>query len=318
MATPDLNKVKLTLKKLSLPKLAIVEVVAGCNLSCVMCPQKTMDKPKGKMSFAIWKKIIDEIAERDPNIEVWPAIMGEPMLMGDMLFKMIKYAKDKGIKKVILNTNATLMNREASQRLIDTGVDQLIFGLDAASEEVYSKIRINGDYKEVESNILYMAGLVSDRKLSKPMLIAQFIEMDENTHEKILFKEMWLKKGLVVKLRPRLGWGYGVKAENLSYATEERIPCPWIMRTMNIHWNGKVAQCDADYQGHFYAGDLNFQTIDEVWNGELRRRRQLHWDNQWLSLPCIKCQDWKAGLSEFYFPDKPEEIIYKPQLEDGL
>jgi len=315
MKRPDFRLIEGTLKELDFPKLAIIEVISVCNLRCIMCPQKNMDKKPGKMKFYLWKKIIDEIAERSPWTEVWPAIMGEPLLMGDDLLKMIGYATGRGIRKIMLNTNAALLDRRMSRRIAEVGVKQVIFGLDAATEKTYRRIRVGGDFNRVTSNIMYLAGLLRKKGLRAPTLIAQFIEMDENTKERVLFKEMWLERGVAVKIRPKLGWGYGVAARNLDFSQRKRIPCPWLMRTMSVHYNGRVAQCDADYEGHFYAGDLNYQTIDEVWNGELKRRRKLHWERRFPSLPCGKCNDWKAGLSEFYFPDEPEKVIYKTQLE---
>src|SRR3972149_2715786 len=150
MKIPDLNKVQETLKDYNFPRLIIIEVTANCNLSCIMCPQKSMDKPRREMEFPLWKRIIDEIVERDPNVEVWPAIMGEPLLLGDKLIRMIRYAKDRGIRRVILNSNATLMNADLSEKLIESGVDQIIFGIDGVTPEVYEKIRVGGNLKQVE------------------------------------------------------------------------------------------------------------------------------------------------------------------------
>jgi radical SAM protein with 4Fe4S-binding SPASM domain len=72
------------------------------------------------------------------------------------------------------------------------------------------------------------------------------------------------------------------------------------MRTMSIHWTGQVAQCDAEWNGERYVGDLNKQTIREVWMDQLLQKRQRHLRNDFDMQPCRDCKDWQCGLSEIY------------------
>lgn len=81
-------------------------------------------------------------------------------------------------------------------------------------------------------------------------MIIQFIVMEEIEHEVEAFQRHWLSKNAVVKVRPNLAWGTGVTAANLNLPESERtFPCPWLTRTVSIHWTGKLAQCDADFEG---------------------------------------------------------------------
>lgn len=223
MELPDLDGIKSTLQYFVFPKLLVAETTTKCNLRCIMCPRKSLTRKLGDMKFETWKKIIDEVAEIDPKVEIWPAIMGEPLLLGEKLIKFISYAKKKGIERIILNTNANFMNEEIGVKLVESGVDQIIFGIDANSTDVYNKICIGGDLKQVKVNISYLSDYLYKHNLKKPLLIAQFIEMDENTHERELFKKEWLGKGVAVKLRRKLGWGWGVKADNLKFEVKKEF-----------------------------------------------------------------------------------------------
>lgn len=308
MIPKNLEDAVKTLKESKFPDLVMVEVCGICNLRCIMCPSLHLKRERGFMNERIYKKIIDEIAEKRPETQLWPAIMGEPLLMKDKLIKYITYAKEKGIREVILNTNGTFLTPEVYDELTVSHLDKIIVGLDAFTEKSYNAIRIGGNYKKVHKNlieILKLNELINFMKLKGPQIILQFIEMEENAGEREQFKEYWLSKGAVIKIRKRLGWGTCVEPHgmDLKPQSKERVPCPWLMRALNIQWTGNVAQCDADYEGTYSVGDIRIQTIEEIWNTEFEKRRARHWNWDFDFMPCRECKDWQAGLSEWYYPD---------------
>ena len=52
--------------------------------------------------------------------------------------------------------------------------------------------------------------------------------------------------------------------------SEDRWPCYWAMQTMSITDTGKVVTCAVDLDAKFIAGDMNQQSLKEVWSGELK------------------------------------------------
>src|ERR1035438_3659466 len=102
-----------------------------------MCPSPNRTRPKGEMKFEMFKKIVDEVAIENPTSRIWLAIMGEPLLMGDRVIRMMTYAKEKSLAEVILNTNATFMTSDLIPKLIDSGLDKIILSLDAITAETY-------------------------------------------------------------------------------------------------------------------------------------------------------------------------------------
>jgi len=297
-----LKNVKKTLQKYDFPVDIILEVIASCNLRCIMCPQPFLERKRGEMKFEIFQKVIDEVAKENPHARIWLIIMGEPLLIGDRLIEMIKYAKALNLD-LHLNTNAEYLTEDMAEKIIDAGLDEMIVGLDAFTKETYDKIRVGGNFDKTVSNIEYILNLKKNKGVSKPSIIMQLIVMDENEHEIESFKEYWLSRGAIVKIRPRLGWGTGVKADNLNLPDSERtFPCPWLVRTVSIHWNGNLAQCDGDYEGRYSPGSIITHTIKEIWDGELRIRREKHWNNDFSHDLCSKCKDWQAGRSQFINP----------------
>ena len=302
MIKPNLEDVKKTLEKYEFPRDIIIETIAKCNLKCIMCPQPYLKRERGEMSMEVFKKIIDEVAVESPNSRIWLAIMGEPLLTGNKFLEMLKYAKEKKLE-VHLNSNAEYLSEDLAKAIVDIGLDEIIVGMDAFTKETYDKIRVAGDFDKTVNNIKKLIEIKNSMEAKKPTIIMQFIVMEENEKELEQFKEFWLNKGTVVKIRPKLGWGTGVKADNLNLPESERnFPCPWLVRTVSIHWTGKFAQCDGDYEGNYGPGDIRENTIKEIWNGELQKRREKHWNGDFSHDLCKQCKDWQAGRSEFYYP----------------
>lgn len=302
MIKPNLEDVKKTLEKYEFPRDIIIETIAKCNLKCIMCPQPYLKRERGEMSMEVFKKIIDEVAVESPNSRIWLAIMGEPLLTGNKFLEMLKYAKEKKLE-VHLNSNAEYLSEDLAKAIVDIGLDEIIVGMDAFTKETYDKIRVAGDFDKTVNNIKKLIEIKNSMEAKKPTIIMQFIVMEENEKELEQFKEFWLDKGTVVKIRPKLGWGTGVKADNLNLPESERnFPCPWLVRTVSIHWTGKFAQCDGDYEGNYGPGDIRENTIKEIWNGELQKRREKHWNGDFSHDLCKQCKDWQAGRSEFYYP----------------
>lgn len=303
MMQPNLVEVRPTLRRTDFPEVVVVETVARCNLSCPMCPQPDLKRARGEMPMPLFHNIVDEVARENPDTDFWLAIMGEPLLMGERFIEMVAYAKRQGLRRVHLNSNACLLTEELARGLIHAGLDEIIVGMDAVTEATYRVVRQGGDFHTTVANVERLIALKKELGVTTPRLIMQFIVMDENEHEVEEFKAFWLARGQVVKLRPKLGWGTGVKADNLTLPDSERnFPCPWLIRTVSIQWNGRLNQCDADFEGAYSPGDLNRQSLREIWNGELARRREKHWSQDFSHDLCKQCKDWAAGRSLFLNP----------------
>ena len=296
----DREALKKTLIRRNFPKDIIVETTAYCNLKCIMCPQSTMTRPKGNMSLQTFKKIADEVAKHKRS-RMWLAIMGEPLLQPERLINIVYYAKHIGVKKVCLNTNGTYLVPKVAKNLIYSGLDEFLIGIDASEEATYNKIRRGGDFVEVVGNTIAL--LKYTRGYITPKVIVQFIVMRENESEVEEFKRFWLSRGAIVKIRPRLGWRVKDTYE-LEVGDQERYPCPWLLNAASIQWNGKFNQCDGGWSGDYSPGDINKQTIEEVWNGELKERRKKHWEGDFTHPLCSECKDWMVPKSKFYYPRK--------------
>lgn len=293
----NLDYAKKNLQRYPFPKNIIVEPTAYCNMRCVMCPQSIMTRKRGTMEFSTFKKIVDEVVAKDTKARIWLAIVGEPLLLGDKLLKMISYGRDKGLD-IYLNTNAELLDRNMSFNLIGSGVKEIIVSLDAITKETYDKIRIGGHFDEVMKNVNFLLSIPGN----SVKITAQLIVMDDNEKEIETFKNYWLSRGAIVKIRQRMGWGTGVERKELEKLTIERFPCAWLMGAVSIHWDGSFAQCDADFDGKHSPGNILTQTIQEVWDGKINDLKEKHFALDFSHPLCSVCKDWVAGTAERFYP----------------
>ncbi len=284
------------------PTDVLVETIARCNLRCIMCPQAKLTRPAGVMSIDLWKKIVDEIAAKSPSTALWPALMGEPFL-DEQIFARLEYAKKSGIERVNLNTNLLRFEKDKIEELFDCGLDAMFVGVDGATSETYGKIRFPGRLDVLLDKLFFILNERDRRNLTHPQVSVQFIVMEENEHEEQAFIDFWKNSGVDVdiKIRPRLNWSAGVQtwSKMRGSGRQDRIPCTWLLRQMAIHWNGRVPQCDADWNGATYCGDINKMSIEDVWKKGIRRLQQEHLAGRFDSSGlCPGCNEWMAGLSE--------------------
>ncbi|MCY3020595.1 MAG: hypothetical protein NTW87_16370 [Planctomycetota bacterium] len=101
------------------PQQLVIETTAACNQQCVFCGRTYMGRPKRSMKRTLFDKIVEEVGRENPYAELWPAFMGEAMLLGDRLFDAILYARKSGCRKITLNTNGTLVAR-CAPLVVDT------------------------------------------------------------------------------------------------------------------------------------------------------------------------------------------------------
>jgi len=283
------------------PKVIVFEIVAGCNLRCIMCPYSKMTRPKGLMSLDLYRRCVEEIAKEDPATEVWATIMGEVFTHGERVFDYVEQAKRAGLQKVFLNSNMVLFEPSMLDRLEQSGLDKLSVSLDAATRATYDEIRVGGDFDRAERNVRFLLDAKARGRIPNVEIVVQFIVQSRNEHEEELFKQKWLGTGATLKIRHPLGWGTGVEAPHLCLPQSVRNkPCPWLMRTMSVHWTGQVVQCDAEWNGERIVGDLNRQSIRDVGLGELLQKRRRHINNDFDMEPCRNCNDWQCGLSDIY------------------
>lgn len=286
------------------PSVVLVDTVSYCNLRCSMCVHKEMTRKRGVMTWDLYTKIIDEIAEKRPDARVWLVFFGEPLVIKrkkPSIYDMIRYAKSKGLTDVVVNSNACLMDREAAAKLIEAGLDGIYFGIDAFDAGTYSQLRVGGDYEQTVANVIGLIELKRELEADNPEVFVQFVEMDVNSDQIDDFTAFWNSHGANVKIRPKVSWGGLIEAPNLVLKQEDRWPCYWAMRSLSVTDTGDVVLCPVDLDARCVVGEVRTSSISDVWNGRLKEIRDTHLECRWDDLPemCRGCGDWQSARAEY-------------------
>ena len=207
-----------------------------------------------------------------------------------------------------MNTNGTLLDEEMAEMLLDSGIDFVSIDCDGFSKEIYERIRINGNRDVVYANIEYFLNRKHELGLVKPIIEVKTMEMDENRDEVDRIMEYWRRKGAWTTKRRLITWGG--KIEDIRYEIDnQRIACGNAVGTMAITWDGKVVNCVMDVDAEYICGDVNYESVQEIW---MRRNQNLvkkHMGHQWNDIPniCKTCMDW-AIIGEERFDDRGNSV----------
>jgi len=281
------------------PGMIPIDNISMCNLVCSMCNRDTMKRKPGVMERSLFEKIIDEVATERPDTKLWMNFFGEPTLLKDMPDR-ISYAIGKGCTNVSINSNGNLLTPELSERYIKSGLVYAYVGIDAFTPETYAKLRVKGDLRRVVDNVLAYRDLLEKHGNGEQRLFVQFVVMDENAHELDRFLEFWNSHGITVKTRPKVTWINTIEPSTAGLPKEaERFPCPWLIETLSIMHDGRVALCALDSDGVLVLGDINSESIKDVWNGKHRELRERHLQNRNLPKVCTTCPDWSGKLAVY-------------------
>ena len=94
-----------------------IEVSSKCQIECDHCFRQYMDiKENDFMPLDMYKKIIEECGQKG-LFTLKFSMRGEPLLHPDIV-EMVRYAKEKGIKEVWINTNGGLISEQLAHDLI--------------------------------------------------------------------------------------------------------------------------------------------------------------------------------------------------------
>ncbi|QWE27008.1 radical SAM protein [Polynucleobacter sp. AP-Ainpum-60-G11] len=240
-----------------------IEVASACQMRCPMCFTTYMDDSlKGIMKFDLYKKIIEECAARGVY-SVKLSWRGEPLLNTNIV-DMVSLAKKLGIKEVGFLTNAELLTNKISRSLVDAGLDWISISADGVGE-VYNKIRAPAIFEETVSKVSSLKSYRDSKGVKYPLIRVQTIlSAVSDTQDYKKFVKSWGNLADRINLISDHIRSYDNFTKR-DFDPFYKCPTPW--QRVNIAYTGKVHQCTADYTATNILGDINEQTIYDVWHG---------------------------------------------------
>jgi len=276
---------------LTFPKYFQIETVRLCNARCPFCAVDQWDKSHPFMEEVLFAKILDELADYAAWIEfIALQRAGEPLL-DKHIVQRVGRLKEIGIKTVSLSTNASRLTEDKTRELLGTGLDEIMFSIDSIDKESYQKMRVGLSYEQVIENIETFFRLRDRLRPECRVRVrgVSFYDLDNPEHRRELarWEDFWSRfrrEGDRIYMKQAHNWGNQKTWDAVQSYEWVYHPCvlPW--STLHITAMGRIALCPQDYDGKMNLGDVNRNTIAEIWNDESWRRvRRLHesgWRNE--------------------------------------
>jgi MoaA/NifB/PqqE/SkfB family radical SAM enzyme len=283
------------------PMMLVLSYVYPCNALCPHCPYTNSNIRKEYrdapfMPESTFNKIADESGPYGAYLRISGG--GEPMLHPQAT-ELLVYAKARGCK-IGLITNGSLFDDDNSRTLLAAGVDLIEFSVDACDQDTYDIVRKGLDFEELKHNVRRMLRLRKEMCGTSKVIASgvnqQGVDIDA-------VERYWVQ-GIGVDYfikRKFLTWGINTtldesrSADPSPYLNTDEVPCPFIFERLNIDSRGNVMVCGYDISANTSMGNVNTQTIRDIWHGpgfQFYRERHLAGRGKDISL-CSGCPDWK-------------------------
>jgi len=248
-----------------------------------------MQRKIGFMDFSLFKKIVDESKGRTELLYMANGV-GEPLFHPNII-EMIEYANKSGIH-TMLGTNGTLLTKDLTNRLFNSGLDIIELSIDAATSSTYNKIRGGKNYEQLLKNLNTFAEANRSIKSAKPFIILQFIMTKFNAQEAEQFYSKFkdLEFDLIAFINCHTWAG---NMPNFSVNHKKPLGkfsnCRLLWSQVAILWNGDVTPCNYDFDGKSVIGNVNKNSIEEIWNcPQMIKIRDYHSSGNYTKVECCK------------------------------
>ena len=189
-----------------LPGRLYVECTAACNISCFQacCAPETgitRTRQAGMLDFDLFTRVLDEAGPTLGRVDFFN--YGEAFLHKRAV-EMCEYIKTK-FPHIYLytSTNGLALNEEKARRLVHSGIDEVTFSIDGASQETYVRYRQRGKFDLATANLRAMADEKARSGRDVPQLNWRYILFNWNDSD----EEMEKARALAVEFGvDRLTW----------------------------------------------------------------------------------------------------------------
>ena len=245
------------------PLLVDLELSSKCNLHCPMCytiTEEFLSKvDRKKMEYDLFKKIIDEISGKVYAIRL--SLRGESTLHRQFA-DCVAYAKEKGIQEVSTLTHGQKLSGKFLRKVIAAGIDWITISIDGTGE-TYEKIRHPIKWEDTLNRIKEIKAVKDELGLVKPVIKVQGIwpAIRENPTK---YYELLAPHVDLLAYNPLID--YLRNDDEIVY--EENFSCPQLYQRLVVGSDGRVMMCSNDEDTQHPVGDVNLQTIHQIWHGE--------------------------------------------------
>lgn len=265
-----------------------IETFAKCNASCTFCPYTTLDRIGTRMPDEMIDRIIEELKDHPWQFMISPFKVNEPLLDKRLIpiCRKINWELPRAHLRLFSNGSA-LTDKHIEDIATLERVVHFWVSLNEHEADAYKAV-MGLDFGRTCANLDRLHEAVRLGTFPHRVVISKVRECNETPTERDeAFEEFvrsrWpLFSACLIK---RDGW------IDYTEATDKEVPDTSCGRwyELSITATGKVSLCCMDGAAEYPVGDLNEQTLFEVYNGRgLRERRVKEMSRKCVS-PCNRC-----------------------------
>lgn len=272
-----------------------LELASICNMKCPMCytvndifKEKV---PKKMMSWETIKGVLDEIGGKVFSIRL--SLRGEPTLHKDFI-KVMKYAKEVGIKEVSTLTNALKLNEQMMRDMIEAELDWLTISVDGIGE-TYEKIRKPAKFDDLLWKLKRFQELKKEYGVTKPVIKVQSVWPAIKDDPEGYFSTFG---PLVDQVASNQLVDYRHNDGKIHY--KKNFKCPAIYQRMVIGSDGTALMCHNDLYNEHAIGNIYDTSVKDLWQKSMTPIREA-FENGTAVSDCSACK-------KCYLPREMEEV----------
>ena len=292
---------------LDFPPIIQLQTMSGCNANCVFCPQQQIKDmfPEETISDELFEKIVAQCAE-EPNFHGMGFVLQNEPMRDPKIFDHIRHFRNTVHTNAMtfMVTNGTLLIPENQEKLLECGIDAMHISCNGYGKEDFEAINEGKSWDEFKKNLESFL----ERDLARTAVMMSFVRSSLYREELDKAIAYWRERGFhcfVHGINNRGGLvedyeKFEIKMESEPFGKRMQKHfmkwfigcCPYPFIQMSVLASGKVLICTHDWSRKQIIGDLNEQTVREVWNGpvmkEIRMKLLSGRDNE---VPSCECCD---------------------------
>lgn len=283
------------------PSYLELEITGKCSLDCLFCYRKTLASGEhGNMRAETLQKILHGMSDFALPYTVCFSGSGEPMEHPEFYSFMESCVKESMVEQVIIETNGILADanfKNFMSKPENSKIKVIINnnGLDAAS---YLRFHKTDAFNKVLKNIRSLREMNSDQERVY-IQIMKINETDEIGKENEIksyldkYYDFWEGEKIPIILQKQNTYFGRIPDRRYSdLSPVKRIPCWHLQRDLYVLSDGTVAFCKQDIDGENSYGNINNESLAEIWN----RQKNSFLNNYKGNFPdnpkCQDCDEW--------------------------
>lgn len=284
-----------------------IEIATQCNYDCIICARNSLSRKKEVMSTERFLYYINKIQQETSRYDTLTfSGFGEPLLDKDFLRKA-EIAKSKGFS-VLLLTNGSRLSVDLFKSLNDLGLESIrisFYGIKPESYKVIHNINGNVSFEKIMDNLTEIC-----RMKRKTKIIFTYNIVDGINEEDLRgWINYWEPLADLLEAWKPHNWVDGRNYRAVKMEKMKTCGRPF-NGPLQIQVDGTVNMCCFDYNGKLLLGDLNYQSLADIFNSEAYKKIKGHHltgDFNGCGLICEICDQRNL--------DKSDVMVYNSKFD---